>query len=159
MQNVERFVGKKANLGFQLIGMPRVFCERQHGAARVVWLRATPEHLDEGLARVLPDFDGLPGIVVEGTNVARYRGDVYLLAARPPIRKIKPSARATLERADWTVLNLREGWTGGGTELLEQELPAFFSRPPLPFRGMQPEAEENRALAARVKAALPPLGQ
>ena len=127
---------------------------RRDGAARVVWLRATPEHLAEGMEEVLPDFAGLPGIVVEGTNVARHRGHLYLLAARPPIRKIKPSARATVERADWTVLNFRPGWVGGGTDLLRREMPAFFRRPPLPFRGADPDAADNAALFETVRSAL-----
>jgi hypothetical protein len=114
------------------------------GAARVAWLRATPEHLGEGLRLALERLRDLPGLVVEGTNVARHAGDLYLLAARPPVRKIKPSARATAVRADLAVWNLRPDDAGDGRALLERELPRF--RDAVPFRGAEPEAPENVAL-------------
>jgi molybdopterin-guanine dinucleotide biosynthesis protein len=124
------------------------------GAARVVWLRSTPEALAGALEHALPTFDDLPGVVVEGTNVARHLPGVYVLAARPPVRKIKPSARATAERADLRVLNLLPGWKGGGTDLLESELPAFARPGTLPFRGAEPEAAENSAFLEEVLARL-----
>jgi len=114
------------------------------GASRVAWLRSTPEALAGALSRVLPEFDDLPGVVVEGTNVAHHLDAVYVLAARPPVRKIKPSARATASRADMPVLNLLPGWKGGGTELLMQELPVFAGERTLPFRGSEPDADENQ---------------
>ncbi len=120
------------------------------GAARVTWLRSTPEALEESLAQALPRFDDLPGVIVEGTNVARHLGDVYVLTARPPVRKIKPSARATVKEVDIPVLNLRPGWNTGGTELLEAELPAFAQGQAMPFRGAEPEARENDALFAEI---------
>ena len=125
---------------------------RDSGAARVIWLRATPEHLAEGIELVLPELGDLPGIVIEGTNVARHRGDIYLLAARPPVRKIKPSARATAARADLRVLNQRPGWIGGGTDLLEHELPQF--RDAVSFRGKEPDAPENAALLRDIQQRL-----
>lgn len=114
------------------------------GASRVAWLRSTPEALAEALEGVLPAFDDLPGVVVEGTNVALHLDAVFVLAARPPVRKIKPSARATASRADLPVLNLLPGWKGGGTELLMRELPVFAGERTLPFRGSEPDARENR---------------
>jgi hypothetical protein len=125
------------------------------GAARVIWLRSTPEALAGALGQALPAFDDLPGVVVEGTNVARHLPGVYILAARPPVRKIKPSARATAHRADLPVLNLLPGWKGGGTDLLEAELPAFASGSPVPFRGAEPDAAENRAFLQQVLDRLP----
>jgi molybdopterin-guanine dinucleotide biosynthesis protein len=116
------------------------------GAERVVWLRSTPESLAHALKQVLPEFDDLPGVVVEGTNVARHLGDVYVLAARPPVRKIKPSARATAARADFPVLNLLPGWSGGGTDLLVEELPVFGGDRARRFHGAEPDAPENQAL-------------
>ncbi len=115
------------------------------GASRVIWLRSTPEALAGALEQVLPEFDDLPGVVVEGTNVARHLDGIYVLAARPPVRKIKPSARATASRVDMPVLNLRPGWKDGGTELLMQELPVFAGDGTLPFRGAEPDAGENQS--------------
>jgi molybdopterin-guanine dinucleotide biosynthesis protein len=126
------------------------------GAARVVWLRATPERLADGLRAVLPDFEGLPGVVVEGTNVARHLGELYLLAARPPVRKIKPSARATAARADLAVWNLPPR-SGSVNAALADELPVFARA--WPFRGMQPEAAENDLLLREVLGRLAPLAQ
>jgi len=120
------------------------------GASRVVWLRAKAAHLEEGLTDVLRDFRDAPGIVVEGTNAARHLGDVYLLAARPPVRKIKPSARETAARADLPILNLRPGWVSGGTDLLEAEIPAFRGGRSLPFRGLEVGAADNDALLEAV---------
>jgi len=110
----------------------------------VAWLRSTPEALAEALEDALPAFDDLPGVVVEGTHVALHLDAVFVLAARPPVRKIKPSARATASRADLPVLNLLPGWKGGGTELLMRELPVFAAERTLPFRGSEPDARENR---------------
>ena len=124
---------------------------RQAGAVRVAWLRATPEHLARGLEHALRGFEDLPGVVVEGTNVARHMGDLYLLAARPPVRKIKPSARATAGRADLAVLNLCPGDSGGGVELLERELPVFAGEKRLRFRGAEPGAPENAEVVRIVR--------
>jgi molybdopterin-guanine dinucleotide biosynthesis protein len=120
------------------------------GASRVVWLRATPAHLEAGLADAMRDFQDAPGIVVEGTNAARHIGDIYLLAARLPVRKIKPSARETEARADLPVLNLSPGWVRGGTDLLEAEIPAFRGGRPLPFHGLEAGDPDNDALLQEV---------
>jgi molybdopterin-guanine dinucleotide biosynthesis protein len=120
------------------------------GAARVAWLRSTPQALAAGLAASLPGFAELPGVVVEGTNVARHLGDLYLLAARPPVRRVKPSALATAGRADLAVLNLGPGWQAGGTERLEAELPVFRGPRLVRFRGGETDEPENRALLEEV---------
>lgn len=125
------------------------------GAARVAWLRATPERLAEGLRRALERFEGLPGVVVEGTNAARHLEGLYLLAARPPVRRIKPSARATAPRAQFAVLNLRPGDTGPGAGNLEQELPVFAGGRAIRFRGAESVAPENDRLLRAVLAGLP----
>jgi molybdopterin-guanine dinucleotide biosynthesis protein len=123
------------------------------GARRVVWLRATAVGLEAGLVGALARLDDLPGVVVEGTNAARYLDGIYVLAARPPVRKIKPSARDTAALADLTVLNLPRGWVGGGLDLLHQELP-IFRVGSLHFRGDEPRAAANAALADAVQEQL-----
>ena len=135
----------------EVLGMPGTDTWKlaRSGARRVVWLRATAGGLEAGLDEALARLADLPGVVVEGTNAARYLDGVYVLAARPPVRKIKPSARETAARADLTVLNLTRGWIGGGLDLLHQELPIFRASP-LQFRGDQPAAAANRALVDAV---------
>jgi len=135
----------------QVLGMPGTDTWKlaRAGARRVVWLRATAAHLAAGLEEALAGFSDLPGVVVEGTNAARYLDAIYLLAARPPVRKIKPSARETAARADLPVLNLPRGWIGGGLDLLQQELPIFRGAP-LHFRGDDPGAAANGALVDAV---------
>ena len=123
------------------------------GARRVAWLRSTGEHLAAGLTAALAGFSDLAGVVVEGTNTARHLPGLYLLAARPPVRKIKPSARDTAARADLPVLNLPRGWIGGGLDLLQQELPIFRGTP-LQFRGDEPGAAVNAALVEAVRQRL-----
>lgn len=124
------------------------------GASGVAWLRATPPHLAEGLRAGLEALAGLPGVVVEGTNAARCLDGVYLLAARPPVRRIKPSARDTAGRVDLPVLNLPPGWLGGGTDLLAQELPAFRGEAAHPFRGADEGAGDNLRLLDEVRRRL-----
>jgi molybdopterin-guanine dinucleotide biosynthesis protein len=82
------------------------------GAARVAWLRSTPERLGLALDEALAGFSGMPGVVVEGNAPARERPPTGLLmVARVGQREVKPSARALLTRADWIVLNRGAGPT------------------------------------------------
>jgi len=76
------------------------------GAARVAWLRSTPERLGFALDEALAGFSGMPGVVVEGNAPARERPPLGLLiVARVGQREVKPSARARVAHADWIVLN------------------------------------------------------
>jgi molybdopterin-guanine dinucleotide biosynthesis protein len=85
---------------------------RAAGAARVAWLRSTPERLGLALDEALAGFTGLSGVVVEGNAPARERPPAGLvMVARVGQREIKPSARPMLARADWIVLNRGQGET------------------------------------------------
>jgi hypothetical protein len=126
----------------------------RRGAARVRWLRATPGHLGDGLREALAELGDLPGIVVEGTSAARHLDGLYLLAARPPVRRVKPSARDTWPRAQLAVLNLAPRWLGGGTELLEREIPIFATRSAWRFHGAEPTSPDNDRLMTEVRRRL-----
>jgi molybdopterin-guanine dinucleotide biosynthesis protein len=83
---------------------------RAAGAARVAWLRSTPERLGFALDEALAGFTGMPGVVVEGNAPARERPPALLLmVARVGQREVKPSARALVDRTDWVVLNRVRG--------------------------------------------------
>ncbi len=45
---------------------------KRAGAKKVIWLRAKEEGLKEGLKKVLKNFRGSEGIVIEGTSVLKY---------------------------------------------------------------------------------------
>lgn len=42
------------------------------GAKEVIWLKAKPEGLKNGLKKALAEFSKCPGIVIEGTSVLKY---------------------------------------------------------------------------------------
>lgn len=42
------------------------------GASRVLWLKASPQGLKEGMKKALKKFKGSPGVVVEGTSALKY---------------------------------------------------------------------------------------
>ena len=102
---------------------------RAAGAARVAWLRSTPERLGFALDEALAGFTGMPGVVVEGNAPARERPPAGLLmVARVGQREVKPSARPMLAQADWIVLNRGQGETvapdGKTASEIERELGA-----------------------------------
>ncbi len=93
------------------------------GARRVVWLRAHPERLAEGMARALAAFGGLEGVVVEGNSFARFvEPERFVLVARAGSDEIKASAIALVPRADWIVLNAPAGSSPGAVLALESRL-------------------------------------
>ncbi len=77
------------------------------GAARVLWLRYTPEGLGAGLQAAWEAFGpALGGVVVEGNSWTQgQRPERFLLLGRVPLREIKPSARRAAALADLVVLN------------------------------------------------------
>lgn len=42
------------------------------GAKKVLWLKATPAGLNDGLKEALRKFSATPGVVIEGTSILRY---------------------------------------------------------------------------------------
>jgi molybdopterin-guanine dinucleotide biosynthesis protein len=82
-----------------------------HGAARVAWLRATPESLERDLPEALERFEGLPGVLVEGNSPWAFRrGDrLVLVVGRGTTDRVKRSAAVLARDADLAVLDRGPG--------------------------------------------------
>ena len=81
-----------------------------HGAARVAWLRATPETLPRDLPGALATFADLPGVIVEGNSPwISARGDrLILVFGRGPLEAVKRSTEPLAIDADLVVLDANE---------------------------------------------------
>lgn len=73
-------VCKKQDTPFSIISAPRIISRKGKdtqrmkaaGARKVLWLKAKPSGLKEGLRRALERFNGSKGVIVEGTSVLKY---------------------------------------------------------------------------------------
>ncbi|HID06647.1 MAG TPA: hypothetical protein EYP10_05810 [Armatimonadetes bacterium] len=60
------------------------------GATKVLWLQARLEALGEGLDCALKQFQGYPGIVIEGTSTLRHLNADLAIVIIDPMHAIKP---------------------------------------------------------------------
>lgn len=73
-------VCKRQHMPFSIISAPRVISRKGKdtqrmkaaGARKVLWLKAKPSGLKEGLRKALERFNGSKGVIVEGTSVLKY---------------------------------------------------------------------------------------
>ncbi len=73
-------VCKDQNAPFSIISAPRIIGRKGKdthrmkaaGAKKVLWLKAKPSGLKEGLRKALERFNGSKGVIVEGTSVLKY---------------------------------------------------------------------------------------
>ena len=70
------------------------------GAEKVLWLKATPEGLREGLKKAMARFNGAKGIIVEGTSVLKWLKPDLAIFVRGKESALKPSAKEAIKKAD-----------------------------------------------------------
>lgn len=76
---------------------------KQAGAKRVLWLRSSPEALEQGIKQALSLFQRAKGLIIETNSALRYlKPDLAILVKRKD-SILKPSAREILERIDLTL--------------------------------------------------------
>jgi len=95
------------------------------GAARVRWLRATPDTIAAVLPTALAAFEDLPGVLVEGNSSWRVApGNRLVLVVRAEDPDWKPSALDLLDEADLVVaVPARPGGAGPtGTFVLPRSI-------------------------------------
>ncbi len=76
------------------------------GAHRVFWLQAPKEQLSEAIPLVVDMLSECTGIVVEGNSPIEFLSpDIVIFVFGSDLKRLKPSARLAIERADFIVLN------------------------------------------------------
>lgn len=86
------------------------------GTGPVVWLRALPEFLAEGLESALAQVAGAPGVVVESTTAIRYLGGLHIMVTQTGASDPKESARRCAGLIDLVAVNLRPEQVGSARQ-------------------------------------------
>lgn len=70
------------------------------GAKEVLWLKATPQGLKEGVKEALSKVKKAKGLIIEGTMILKYIKPHLAVFIVGKDRKIKPSAKIAFKKAD-----------------------------------------------------------
>lgn len=73
---------------------------KKASAKDVLWLKAKPEGLKQGLKEVIAKFKGAKGIIIEGTSVLKYLKPDLAILVRKENSVLKPSAQEVLKKID-----------------------------------------------------------
>lgn len=73
------------------------------GARRVLWLKARPEGLKEGLRKALSILKSARGVLIEGTSILKYLEPDLAILVRNKNSTLKPSAKEILNKIDLVV--------------------------------------------------------
>ena len=73
---------------------------KKKGAKKVLWLKAKPKGLEQGLRKALSMFKGAKGIIIEGTSVIKYIKPDFLIFVLRKGSNLKPSAKEILNKVD-----------------------------------------------------------
>ncbi|MEW6009103.1 MAG: hypothetical protein AB1629_05685 [Candidatus Omnitrophota bacterium] len=73
---------------------------KQAGAVDVFWLRAKPEGLKEGLAKLISRLKARRGLIIEGTSVLKYLNPDVAIFLMKKNSILKDSAKEVLKKID-----------------------------------------------------------
>ncbi len=76
---------------------------KKAGAKDVLWLRAKPEGLRQGLKQALFKMRRARGIIIEGTSILKYLNPDLSILVKNKNSVLKPSAKDILKKVDLTL--------------------------------------------------------
>ena len=71
------------------------------GARKVLWLKARPAGLKEGLMKALSEFKGARGVIIESTSALKHINPDLAILVTGKDSILKPSARSILKKVDF----------------------------------------------------------
>ncbi len=76
-----------------------------YGAEKVMWIRALPEFLNEGLESAINRCSTLPGVIIESTTAFQFLKGLHIMVTQPESTSMKESARLSMQYIDVVAVN------------------------------------------------------